>query len=746
MADPISELLDELTATLNAVWDSVIPSDLPNLHSLPHQLHDALFAPGGVIDKLTNGGTVPLPVPASWLELAHPSPAPAVVSPPAPPRFSDRVHRLVTDLVSHVRLHPYLYALATVSATTGATYYWSPRTLRPFAALVPASLLPPVQDRPLRLLPSTHGVPAEVRKEAALVLGADTVQGREIALDLEKRGWVVIGTVSDPASVDRLEKDGRGWIKVLVLDPTESSSVGPFLRSLSTALSLRFPLHSSGDPFSRPAQALTLTSVVDALSFSVASSPPSSSSSYAPTRAASNDASLDALVPVEALELDHVRREVGERVATFVGVVKGVMPILRAGSARPTSVTGVWILLLPSVPTNLSLPFLSLRSTLSQSLASMFRSLRREVTLSTPSPNLKLNILECGFFDQPSTNSPTSSSSSSSPTGTRATKERQGPLANPLPIRLESLYAPALSRRVVPDPSSSSNPSSASPSLRPLVGASRRPTPLRRLTHKVQLVLTRPDHSYPVSTTGSGAASYHAVFSAGLGTFLLSLDGVLGTGFGWSRDGVIDGAFKVADWTVEQYRKAIDKVNDLRRRTGPGARLGRGRGGGGGGPARLAAARGQGGPGAVENGSDRDVAAAADAREVPAALRPGVRPKPDAVPTRSTRHDGAWSFTHRATDRTTTTTLNDGAGTGRAGGGGYDVDGSRANVGAASASEETDGDESSIEEFEVDPSRGGGGGGRGATAWGGPGAFSGSGSKTTRVDESVYGTGSYVEV
>jgi len=219
----MADSIDSLYVAITSLWDSA-SDGLPNLNSLPHQFHEALFAPGGVFDKLTNGGTVPLPVPSSWLESSSspPCPPPLVTSPP-----STRVPQWFKHFLNHLAEHPYIYSTALLSATTGATYYYSPKTLQPLISYLPASILLPPKHRPLRLLPNTHGVAAEVRKECALVLGADSIEGREIALDLEKKGWVVIATVSDPDQVDRLERQGRGWIKVLVLDPSEVSSL-PF--------------------------------------------------------------------------------------------------------------------------------------------------------------------------------------------------------------------------------------------------------------------------------------------------------------------------------------------------------------------------------------------------------------------------------------------------------------------------------------------------------------------------------------
>ncbi|GAA6023036.1 hypothetical protein JCM11491_000369 [Sporobolomyces phaffii] len=520
MADSIQDLFNSIASA----WDSVVPAEgLPNLHSLPHQLHDALFAPGGVFDKLTNGGTVPLPVPASWLESASATPPPP---PPAPTSLplSLSSPRWLQDLLAHLARYPYPYALAALSATTGATYYYSPRTLDPLVSLLPAEVLPPRKNRPLRLLPSTHGVPAEVRKEAALVLGADSVQGREIALDLEKRGWVVIATVSDPDMVDKLEREGRGWIKVLVLDPAQSSSVSPFLRSLSTALSLRFPLHTSGDPFSRPSHALALTSLVDCLSLPSSSTP--------------------ALVPLEAVESEQIRRDLTERISTFILVSKGVLPFLRSSASRPGAPTTVYLLLLPSITSNLSLPFLSLSSTLSQALESLFHSLRRELRLSTPSPNLKLSILQVGSFDVATPSSRLASPPASIP-------------PTPLPIRLSSLYAPALARRAAPPAAPASSPTSF---------VTRRASRLSHLTSKVALVLVRPSHSYAVSLSGAGSWTYYYVrnWSCWIGAH-----------------GVVDVVLTTQDWLLERYQRGVERWQSLgaRARGAPAARLGGGGGG-----------------------------------------------------------------------------------------------------------------------------------------------------------------------
>jgi hypothetical protein len=174
----MSESIEDLLSAISSLWDSLVPREgLPNLHELPHQLHEAIFSPGGLFDKLTNNGTVPLPLPSSWTS-SNPPPIPPprveqVLS--SPPRFN-------------FKYDFYLYLIATLSFTTGAaaTFIYYPLVWKRFISLIlPGSVLPLPKNRPFK----------NPRRECTLVLGADTLQGKEIALDLEKRGYVVICTV-----------------------------------------------------------------------------------------------------------------------------------------------------------------------------------------------------------------------------------------------------------------------------------------------------------------------------------------------------------------------------------------------------------------------------------------------------------------------------------------------------------------------------------------------------------------------
>jgi hypothetical protein len=57
--------------------------------------------------------------------------------------------------------------------------------------------------------------------EFAVVLGADIAFGFQLVLELESRGFIVIATVSKSDTIEEIESNGNGYIRALVLDPTE---------------------------------------------------------------------------------------------------------------------------------------------------------------------------------------------------------------------------------------------------------------------------------------------------------------------------------------------------------------------------------------------------------------------------------------------------------------------------------------------------------------------------------------------
>ena len=72
-----------------------------------------------------------------------------------------------------------------------------------------------------------------------MVLGGDTPSGLPLISELEKNGYVVITSVSTPEHVDEIELQTHGYVRALVLDPTE---VGHSRPSYSQALTMHMRL------------------------------------------------------------------------------------------------------------------------------------------------------------------------------------------------------------------------------------------------------------------------------------------------------------------------------------------------------------------------------------------------------------------------------------------------------------------------------------------------------------------------
>lgn len=205
MSSTIDEIIQETHDTLMSVWDfSTSPDKLAELPVLVMSKLNDLF------DKVTNNGTLPSidrqSITSIWIgEPAKP--------PPPHPKGA------LAKVADRVRQHWLLLAAVAVGGTIGTVYVYNPALIQ--SALVkplkkhsrkflPLALLPP-SDRPKRT--------SDTRKEAVILLGADGQVGADIATDLESRGFVVIASVSHHSHVEQLEKQGRGFIKALVLDP-----------------------------------------------------------------------------------------------------------------------------------------------------------------------------------------------------------------------------------------------------------------------------------------------------------------------------------------------------------------------------------------------------------------------------------------------------------------------------------------------------------------------------------------------
>lgn len=284
--------------TLSTTYTTLSSADLPGMST------ELIATTRVYLDRLTLGGNLPT--------------LPALTQ-PAVPAIAVR-KGIVTRTLDGVREH-FVIALLLGSGVGGSlVYFYVPRTayrplLKPIRPFIPLLLLP-TSTRPLHV-PATPTTP-EIRREAVLVLGAGSPLIIDLVLDLEKRGFVVICTAADVRQVELIERRSRGWIKVLLLNPEDSTSVAPFLKSFSTALSLRFPLRTAGDPYARPDHTLGLTTVINCLSLH-------------------ETGAGGGLGPVEGIELENVRWMLGERVATVIGVLKGVLPIMRPISGRTSA-------------------------------------------------------------------------------------------------------------------------------------------------------------------------------------------------------------------------------------------------------------------------------------------------------------------------------------------------------------------------------------------------------------------------
>ena len=56
-----------------------------------------------------------------------------------------------------------------------------------------------------------------------VVLGGDTPYGLPVVQGLEKKGYIVIASVASADAVDVVEGQCKGYVKALVLDPSEVS-------------------------------------------------------------------------------------------------------------------------------------------------------------------------------------------------------------------------------------------------------------------------------------------------------------------------------------------------------------------------------------------------------------------------------------------------------------------------------------------------------------------------------------------
>ncbi|KAI8982861.1 hypothetical protein BD414DRAFT_491360 [Trametes punicea] len=205
------------------------------------------------------------------------------------------------------------------------------------------------------------------RRQVIVVLGGDSPLGLPLIEDLEKKGYIVITSVSTPEVVEQIEGKSHGFVRALVLDPNEPQMIPFFLRSLASTMSRRFPITAAGDPHAPPAAHLYVHAVVSLLSL------PSPNITVSPA-------------PLEHLDLN------GEYLsylrATHIvplQVLQALLPLLRAAPARAKD---AWanghgrqsiVVCLPALDARVGLPFTSAQAMSASATLRGVEVLRREI-------------------------------------------------------------------------------------------------------------------------------------------------------------------------------------------------------------------------------------------------------------------------------------------------------------------------------------------------------------------------------
>ncbi|KAJ6453485.1 hypothetical protein C8R47DRAFT_1168125 [Mycena vitilis] len=223
------------------------------------------------------------------------------------------------------------------------------------------------------------------RRQVVVVLGGDTPLALPLILDLERKGYIVIASVASADFGENLERRCKGYVRALILDPNEPSTVPVFLRSLSSALSRRFPITAAGDPFVAPSAHPYVHSVISLLSL-----PPPSI--HAPLESVSIYSDY-----LPYLNATHV---------VPLQVIQALLPMLRTGANRGRNGPKKSIVVcLPATAARVGLPFSAMQSMSAVSTLRGVEVLRREVNIaaltdkSEAMKNIKVVVVDVGAFN-----------------------------------------------------------------------------------------------------------------------------------------------------------------------------------------------------------------------------------------------------------------------------------------------------------------------------------------------------------
>ncbi|RDX47034.1 hypothetical protein OH76DRAFT_1406420 [Lentinus brumalis] len=218
-----------------------------------------------------------------------------------------------------------------------------------------------------------HAAASAERRQVVVVLGGDTPLGLPLILDLEKKGYIVITSVAAPEAVDEIESKAHGYVRALVLDPTEPEMIPFFLRSLASTMSRRFPLTAAGDPHAAPTTHLFVQSVISLLTL------PSSTTVPSPA-------------PLEHLNLRGAYQDYLQAThITPLQVIQALLPLLRSSPARARDAhaNGLGkqsiVVCLPATDARVGLPFGSAQAMSAAATLRGVEVLRREIRAASSS-------------------------------------------------------------------------------------------------------------------------------------------------------------------------------------------------------------------------------------------------------------------------------------------------------------------------------------------------------------------------
>ncbi|THG99826.1 hypothetical protein EW026_g2587 [Hermanssonia centrifuga] len=226
------------------------------------------------------------------------------------------------------------------------------------------------------------------RRQVVVVLGGDSPLGLPLILDLEKEGYIVITSVSTPEAVDDIEKRSHGYVRAIVLDPSEPDTISYFLRSLTSTMSRRFPITASGDPHASPSSQSYIYSIISLLTLP--------SSDLTPPSGPMENLGMRDLYPAY-LQATHF---------TPIQVFQALLPLLRNSPARTRDdISGgkgkrSIVVCLPATDARVGMPFAGAQAMSAAATLRGIEVLRREIRIAGLSDeamkNIKVVVVDVG--------------------------------------------------------------------------------------------------------------------------------------------------------------------------------------------------------------------------------------------------------------------------------------------------------------------------------------------------------------